>query len=77
MTGKNIQLTVFILLATICLSGSVYLFWTSGHFNFWMFLGAWIFASIGVLVYYSEKSEHSHEDPYAHDHDDHHDVAHH
>jgi purine-cytosine permease-like protein len=69
MTGKNIQLTVFIILAAACIAGSVYLFWFYGHFNFWLFLGAWIFGVIGVLTYYSEKSEHEHYDPYAHDHE--------
>jgi hypothetical protein len=79
MTAKNIRLTIFTLLATLCISISVYLFWTQGHFNFLLFLAAWVFAGIGVLTYYSEGKERSHdEDPYAHDHDDHgHDVAHH
>lgn len=79
MTGKNIRLTIFVLLAAACVAGSVYMFWVHGQFNFLMFLGAWIFAAIGVLTYYSEKPEHdhTHDDPYAHDHEHGHDVAHH
>ena len=77
MTGKNIQLIVFILLAAACVSGSVYLFWAHGHFSFWLLLGAWLFGVIGVLTYYSEKTEYDPKDPYADDHHDHHDVAHH
>jgi len=79
MTGKNIKLTFFVLLAVAAISTSVYLFWTQGHFSFLLFLVGWIFAAIGVLTYYSEKPEHdpTHDDPYAHDHEHGHDVAHH
>jgi len=81
MTGKNIRLTFFVLLAVACVAASVYLFWMYGQFSFWLFFGAWIFGAIGVLTYYREKPEHDphHDDPYAHDHEhDHsHGAAHH
>lgn len=77
MTGKNIRLTIFVLLAAACVSASVYMFWVHGQFSFLLLLGAWVFGVLGVLTYYSEKPEHDphHDDPYAHDND--HDVVHH